>query len=59
MFRGEIMSKTIEERIAGHEIEIRKLNDKKDILEPEINEINKKLIFHWAAIQNLENKKVE
>ena len=51
------MSKTIEKRITRHEIEIRKLNDKKDILEPQINEINKKLIFHWAAISNLENKK--
>lgn len=48
---------SIDERITDHEILIKKLNDKKYILESKLNNINKKLIFHYTAICNLEIKK--
>ena len=46
----------IEERIKEHEIARRKLNNKKYILEEELNRINRKIIFHKIAIVNLDNK---
>jgi len=49
--------KSITERIEFHDIEKRKLYNKKDILERKLNTINEKIIYHWAAIQNLEKKK--
>lgn len=44
------------ERIAEHEILIRKLNNRKDELEEILNQINKKIIGHNVAIMNLRNK---
>lgn len=46
----------INERIKSHEIERRKLNDKKDVLEQKLDVINDKIIFHSLAIYNLHNK---
>jgi len=46
----------IEQRIQFHERELRKNNDKKDILENILNGINEKIIYHTTAIWNLEKK---
>ena len=48
---------SIDQRIASHEIEKRKLWDRKDILEKELIAINEKIIYHWSTIQNLNKKK--
>lgn len=50
---------TIDERIAYHEIEQRKRHDEKAKLEFELNKVNEKIIYHWAAIQNLTKKKTK
>lgn len=43
----------IEDRIQEHEIARRKLNDKKDRIEEDLNRINEKIIYHTTAIMNL------
>ena len=48
---------SIDERITKHEIKRRKLNNRKDVLESELRIVNEKIIYHWAAIQNLNHKK--
>ena len=47
---------TIEDRIITHEKLLRKWNDEKDLVETKLNHINEKIIYHWAAIQNLNLK---
>lgn len=47
----------IQDRINMHENERRKLCDKKEVLERELNTINEKIINHYISIQNLEFKK--
>jgi len=44
---------SIDERIESHEIEKRKLWDRKEILEKELSAINEKIVYRWAAVQNL------
>ena len=48
---------SIDERITKHEIERTKLNDRRDRLESELCIVNEKIVYHWAAIQNLTRKK--
>lgn len=43
----------VENRIKEHQISIRKLNDKKVIVEKDLKRINEKITFHNTAIINL------
>ena len=51
----------IEERIKERERIIRKLNNAKDNLEEQLNQINKKIIAQYVAVNNLKikNTKIE
>lgn len=49
----------INERILFHEEQREKLHDEKEDICNRLNRVNEKLIYHWAAIQNLVKKKVK
>ena len=50
---------TIDDRINQHEVERHKLWERKERLEAELSRTEEKIMYHWAAIQNLTRKKVK
>ena len=50
---------TIDDRINQHEAERHKLWERKERLEAELSRIEEKIMYHWAAIQNLTRKKLK